>query len=291
MTNESRYQNETSYNQYRDQVSDYNAELDRLTNENRYQSESDYNKYRDQVDDYNAELDRLTNENRYQSESDYNKYRDEVNDYNAELDRLTNENRYQSEKDYNQYRDQVNDYNAELDRLTEESRYQSESDYNRYQDQYDREYGEYIDERNLAYQQNRDQVEDEQWQAEFDEAKRQYDEQANLKAAKSGGSGSGSGAGNGSYTANPNLTPEQIKSIQRQADITVDGVWGPQTAAAYDSGILPEGEGEETTIGYKDVVNDIKGMSDAEALAHIEDARKLGYITTAEAKTLSMLYK
>ena len=323
------------YGRYRDTVSDYYTELDRLTNESRYQAETDYNKYRDQVSDFNTELDRLTNESRYQAETDYGKYRDQLSDYYTELDRLTNASRYEAEKDYNQYRDQMSDYYTELDRLINDSRYQSETEYNRYKDQYNqaygeyrdsvsdwqqaqdradaeywnqyqREYGEYIDnrnlaydnywnEQNLAYQQGRDQVSDSQWQKEFDEAKRQFDQQMGLKTGASGGGGSSKSSGStyssGSYTANPGLSKAQILSIQKQAGISQDGIWGPQTAAAYDKGIRPEDKLEETPIGYADVVNDIKGMSSAEALAHIEDARKLGYITTAQAKTLSMLYK
>ena len=44
----------------------------------------------------------------------------------------------------------------------------------------------------------------------------------------------------GSYDANPSLTEEEIRSIQEQAGITVDGIWGPNTAAAYKRGIRPK---------------------------------------------------
>lgn len=50
----------------------------------------------------------------------------------------------------------------------------------------------------LEYSRHRDAVADEQWQAEFDEAKRQYEEQMALSRGSSGGSGSGSsGSGSG----------------------------------------------------------------------------------------------
>ena len=283
-------------------MSDFNTELDRLTNESRYQAETDYGKYRDQMSDYYAELARLTNASRYESQTDYNRYRDQMSDYYTELDRLTNDSRYQSETEYNRYMDQYNQaYGEYRDSVSDWQQAQDRANAE-YWNQYERDYGQYVDDRNLAYdnywteqnmayQQDRDKVSDQQWQTEFDEAKRQYDEQMGLKTAKSSGGSGGTGSTGGGYTKNPDLTKEQIISLQQQAGITADGIWGPQTAAAYDSGFRPEGETEETTIGYKDVVNDIKGMSDAEALAHIEDARKLGYITTAEAKTLSMLYK
>lgn len=56
---------------------------------------------------------------------------------------------------YNQYRDQMADW----------------------QSGYDRAYGEYMDQVKQQYQQGRDQVADQKWQAEFDEAKRRYDQQ------------------------------------------------------------------------------------------------------------------
>ena len=55
-----------------------------------------------------------------------------------------------------------------------------------------------------------------------------------------GGSSSGGGGSSSSYTQNPGYSSSQIKEIQRKAGITVDGIWGPQTAAAYDSGKRPD---------------------------------------------------
>lgn len=330
------------YGRYRDTVSDYYTELDRLTNESRYQAETDYNKYRDQVSDFNTEQDRLTNESRYQAETDYGKYRDQLSDYYTELDRLTNASRYEAEKDYNQYRDQMSDYYTELDRLINDSRYQSETEYNRYKDQYNqaygeyrdsvsdwqqaqdradaeywnqyqREYGEYIDnrnlaydnywnEQNLAYQQGRDQVSDSQWQKEFDEAKRQFDQQMGLKTGASGGGGSSKSSGStyssGSYTANPGLSKAQILSIQKQAGISQDGIWGPQTAAAYDKGVRPK---EKELSAYaqltKDLDDIIAGESDdgkkttkGEVSAVIREAVNNGEITQNQAQQLLSKY-
>ena len=57
-----------------------------------------------------------------------------------------------------------------------------------------------------------------------------------------GGSTSSSGGGSSSgYTANPGYNKDQIKSLQEKAGIAVDGIWGPQTAAAYDKGYRPSG--------------------------------------------------
>ena len=313
------------YGRYRDTVSDYYTELDRLTNESRYQAETDYGKYRDQVSDFNTELDRLTNESRYQAETDYGKYRDQMSDYYTELDRLTDASRYESQTDYNRYRDQMSDYYTDLDRLTNDSRYQSETEYNRYMDQYNqaygeyrdsvsdwqqaqdradaeywnqyqKEYGQYVDDRNfaydnhwneqnmafdqywkeqnmaydnywneqnMAYQQDRDKVSDQQWQAEFDEAKRQYDEQMGLKTAKSsGGSGGSGGGGNPTpelaepqeqpriddiptnysemsrYLSNGNYTKSQIRALV--SDAVADGIINQNQAQQLLNAYIPK---------------------------------------------------
>lgn len=81
----------------------------------------------------------------------------------------------QERQDYDRYRDALDAWQAETDRL---------------QSAYD-------GERGWDYDAYRDTVADEQWQAEFDEAKRRYDQEWTAKltaaAAKSGGSRGGSG--------------------------------------------------------------------------------------------------
>lgn len=104
-----------------------------------------------------------------------------LSQHNAEGDALRNNAALMAQmedQEYGRYRDQLADYYAELDRLTEDARYQGDREYNRYMDAF-----------NIAYGQHRDQVADQQWQAQFDEAKRQYDEQMGLSKAKSTGSG------------------------------------------------------------------------------------------------------
>lgn len=136
-------------------------------------------------------------------------------------------------QDYGRYRDQVADYNAELARLAEEARYQAEQDY-----------GRWSDDMGFQYQQGRDAVADAQWQAQFDEAKRQYDEQMALSTNKSSGSGgsggSGGGGGDGTVYDTHGYTPEEIKQIQAKAKIAVDGIWGPDTEKAYQAGHRPD---------------------------------------------------
>lgn len=198
----------------------------------------DYGRYRDSMSDYYTELDRLTEDARYQGEQDYGRYMDAYN------------------MAYGQHRDQVSDWQAERDRADTDYWNQYNRDYSQWADGRDFSYGQYADDRAYAYQQERDKKADEQWQAEFDEAKRQYDQQYALAAGKSSGGGSTGGnssggntggdtGGNtgGSYTKNPGYTKSEIESIQRQAGITVDGIWGPDTAAAYDKNIRPKEDG------------------------------------------------
>lgn len=50
----------------------------------------------------------------------------------------------------------------------------------------------------------------------------------------SGSGGSGYSSGGGDYTSNPGYSESDILKIQKWAGIAEDGIWGPQTAAAYD---------------------------------------------------------
>ena len=61
-------------------LNQYNKEGDDMYNQASLMAgmeEQDYGRYRDQMSDYYTELDRLTNDSRYQAEQDYNKWADE----------------------------------------------------------------------------------------------------------------------------------------------------------------------------------------------------------------------
>lgn len=143
-------------------------------------------------------------------------------------------------QDYSRYRDQQSDYYTELDRLLNESRYQAEQDYGKWAEGRDFSYGQFIDNRNMGYQQERDQVADQQWQKEYDFALQQYQDSQKASSGGSTSSDTGDSPGVGDYTKNPGYTKEQIMSIQEQAGIAVDGIWGPDTANAYNQGIEPQ---------------------------------------------------
>ena len=135
------------YGRYRDQVSDYYTELDRLTDDARYQSETDYGKY---MDKYNMS---------------YGEYRDAVSDWQQALNRADENYFNLYDRDYNQYSDNRNlSYQQNRDQVSD--------------NQWDLAF---------QYQQDRDKKSDEQWQAEFDEAKRQYDERYGSSSSSSGG--------------------------------------------------------------------------------------------------------
>ena len=115
----------------------------------------------------------------------------------------------QEQQDYSRYRDTVSDYNTELSRL--ENRYDTERnyDYSQWADGRDFGYGQYIDDRNYQYQQGRDQVTDEQWQKEFDEAIRQFNA-THTPVVSSGGGGGSSGSTGG--TGNTAIAEEILGS-------------------------------------------------------------------------------
>lgn len=86
--------------------------------------------------------------------------------YNMEGDKLMDEFALYLQRegiDYDRYRDQMSDYLSERGYLSD--RYDSERNYD---------YGKFADDRDFSYQTERDKIADEQWEKEFDEARRQF---------------------------------------------------------------------------------------------------------------------
>jgi hypothetical protein len=141
-------------------------------------------------------------------------YQMAMDQYNNEGQNLLNQYSMlgaQEEQDYGRYRDQMGDYNTELARLTEDARYQAEMDY-----------GKFLDDR--AYS---------QWEAEFNEGVRQYEEQYGSKASTSGSSGSSSGSNNtgGGGFYNGEYSEDIVRKAQDFVGATVDGKWGNDSAS------------------------------------------------------------
>lgn len=201
----------------------------------------------------------------------------------------------QENQDYGRYQDQMSEYNAELDRL--QNRYDTERDYDygKWADNRDFAYGQYADDRAYDYQAGRDQVADQQWQKEFDEAVRQWNHANGIATAPAAGGSSG-GSGNSSagststgYNYNPyGLSVEEIKALQRETGIPADGIWGPKTEAAYIASLEvieeeePQTTGATVDIGTRDGQQKLTSSINKE----INEMLNQGLITAAEAAEL-----
>ena len=213
-------------------LSQYNREGEDLYNQYAMYADrenQDYGRYRDERSDYYADLDRLTEDARYQSETDYGRFMDAYN------------------MAYGQHRDTVSDWQNEQARADNEYWNQYNRDYGQYVDDRGFAYGQYSDDRNLTYdqywneksfgyQQDRDQKADEKWQAEFDEAQRQFNIANGIDTGSGGSSDSSTGStGNktgGKYDAE--AARKQQILIDAGYKVAKDGIWGPQSQAAWE---------------------------------------------------------
>ena len=139
------------------------------------------------------------------------------------------------DQEYGRYMDSMNAYLTERDYLTGRFDTERDYDYGKWADGRDFGYGQFIDDRNMGYQKERDQVADQQWQKEYDFAMQQYLDSQKASSSGSSSGNPGSYDGGSDYTANPGWDTETIKAFQQAHGLTVDGIWGPKTAAAYDS--------------------------------------------------------
>ena len=160
----------------------------------------------------------------------YDRYNQEgqdmLNQYSVASDRENQE--------YSKYQDALAAWQADRDHYLNVYNAERDYDYGKYSDNRSFDYGVYTNDKAFAYQQERDKVADQQWQAQFDEAKRQYE--ASLAASKaasysSGSSGGSDGGGGGGYN-NGSVSSENIKAMQKALGITADGLWGSESTAA-----------------------------------------------------------
>ena len=205
------------------------------------------------------------------------------------------------DQEYGRYMDSMNAYLTERDYLA--GRYDTERDYDygKWADGRDFSYGQFIDDRNMGYQKERDQVADQQWQKEYDFAMQQYLDSQKASSSGSDSSNPGSYDGGSDYTANPGWDTETVKAFQQAHGLTVDGVWGPKTAAAYDSDPDWTGGPEPGSDDYYDqllgAVSTAKGayskqdyatrqQTYQETVAAINDAFNNGMITAEQKQSL-----
>ena len=232
-----------------------------------------------------------------------NKYQMEGNELKDQYGMMAQ----QEELDYGRYRDQLGDWQTERDYLSNRYDTERDYDYSKWANGRDFAYDQFADDRAYDYQVGRDKVTDEQWQKEFEEAKRQFDQQMGLKSGTSGGGSSGGSSGgggskkssgstysSGSYTANPGLSKSEILSIQKQAGITQDGIWGAQTAAAYDKGVRPKKDAGGVPTNYAELSKYLasvsSGSSKQDLSKDINSALAAGIINQNQAQQLLKAY-
>ena len=127
---------------------------------------------------------------------DYGRYRDTVSDWTSERDYLAG--RYDSERDYD-YSKYVDERNFAYDQYSSDRTLA----YDKYSSDRNHAYDEYATDKKLSYDEYRAAIQDAQWQKEYEESVRQYNEQMKLtqdqwewqksQASASGGGGGGGG--------------------------------------------------------------------------------------------------
>ena len=209
--------------------------------------------------------------------------------YNQEGQDMYNQYAMLSDDRSTEYGMYMDDYNKLLtDRDYYRGVYDSEyaKGYGEWSDNRDFDTNQYWNETNFGYTQDRDRVSDEQWQKEFDEARRQHnEEQAFLReqweyqkahaGSSSSGSGSGSGSGGGGggnnegqFTYVSDKTTKDFKNLLvLQSEFVGDG-----RGAVYNGVTYPP-----TVDGYKDYVS-----------AKILDALDEGKLNDNQAKSILM---
>lgn len=211
----------------------------------------------------------------------------------------------QEDQDYGRYRDQVSDFYTQLQQMYDQYNTERDYDYSKYTDERNFGYDQHLNDRNFQYQQERDQVEDERWQKEYDFALRQYtDSQSSSgntgNSSGGNGSGNGSGAGGGSYDSETAAIQQQL--VDAGYNIAVDGIWGAQTQKAYDdynskNGGTPDNPGTgNNTVDTGNVSDSIKNKASSftanEDLAnYLDGLTASGKLTEDQADALYAEYK
>ena len=174
-----------------------------------------------------------------------------LDQYNQEGEDLVNQYSVladQDDRDYSIYRDGVDDYYTDLEWAYNQYNDEREFDYSAWSDDREFAYEQYSDDRAYDYQEERDEVADEQWQKEYDESVRQFNEQYGIdessgssgsssgsSSSSSGGSSSGgksSKSSGGSSYNNAGYDSSVVKQAQAFVGASADGKWGTNSAEA-----------------------------------------------------------
>ena len=178
----------------------------------------------------------------------YDKYNQEGQDMLNKYSMLSDD----KNTEYGMWADKYNQLVA--DRGYYSDAYDSERsyDYNKYNNERDFAYGTYADDRNLAYSTHRDSIEDARWQAEFDEALRQREqdmaltkEQWNWQKSQANSSGNGSGGSGGSGSGGSGNTDDTTTSTSSGVSSSITSkLKGLKTNAEktnYINGLVADG--------------------------------------------------
>ena len=213
----------------------------------------------------------------------YDKYNQEGQDLYNQYGLLSDDRSVQ----YGLWGDKRDQLLADRDYYGNEANNAYVKDYGEWNDSYNRDYNQYWNETNMGYTQERDAIADQQWQAQFDEAKRQYDEQMafqneqyeyqKAQAAKAainntGGDGNKTDGGNtGGITDGMRTKAMSYESFQ-DAEEYIMGLEAAK-AISHDEALklmaevmdinekYIENDDGTMTISYKDMVNSTKGWS------------------------------
>lgn len=169
--------------------------------------------------------------------------------YQMEGDNLLNQYGMMADvegQEYGRYMDALNQYYAELDRL--QGIYDSERNYD---------YGMWADNRDFGYAQYRDQVADQQWQAQWDENIRRYNFENGLgEFASTGGGGEDSGGGYGGSSGSSVSNGgggDNLSFTQKIANVKDAGATEAERAGLIDAMVADGTISPSQAIGLKHI--------------------------------------
>lgn len=168
---------------------------------------------------YQASLEKLNDVIPELYQMAYDKYKQEGQDLYNQYGMLSDDRN----TEYGEWGDKYNKLVADRDYYGNEANNAYAKDYGEWADQRDFDTNQYWSETNFGYQQDRDAEADRQWQANFDEAKRQYEnsmafqrEQYEYQKAQASKGSSGGGSGGTGLNA---LSPSEYNTVMS----TIDG--------------------------------------------------------------------
>lgn len=214
-------------------------------------------------------------------------YQIALNRYGLETTALSDRLSYlqqQESQDYSRWQDALDAWQKQTNLLANQLETQKEQDYDRY-----------VSDRDYSFKVSQSELEQQRWQAEFDEARRQFEAAQAAKTAASTSKGGGSYSGNQGYDA------ATVRKAQEFVGTKADGMWGKNSTAAakakgYDSlkAVIEamEGGGSYTiTDGVAAVERLAAAGTDEQKLsAYIARLTVEGVLTQAQAASLRKKY-